>query len=1001
MRALSISGASGLAAVVGAYFVVATSGDFDAGLLQPQAVALGVAAITILLGVFQAYLLLRSVFYAAGQEDSGRRWIDRRRRMVAGSPLSGGPRTVAKRAAFTMAAVLLSSSAFVGAVLVAGVALIVVTTLAATGSTMPSTAGLLTALVPVAVVVLASTLGRMAVGVALFPSAAVGRRLVAIGDLPTAPPSIRSLRRVSAGAVVRRLADPVVLIMLAVAIAVVVLAAVGFDGPELGVLVLVAIGHLALTNIRLFASSRGWWRRLVRASGVGPVAAVAYPRDTLPPTRRTLIEIITPIGPNSPVAELGGVLSDHRFVETAPLRWTVVTDPERIDEVNDFLRSLFIMHGAPAALDRVSALACDEPKAGPKRTLAARTTTAPFVAFIDADDRVDVSRLVAAASSALARPGGLQATHLFPFLLQTVDGLEVRQPGAIARAPLVHHHCARLWPSGVFQSGFASYGNVDFEDAIFTLEMAASIDHLLHKDPDTAFLTYADHKHDPGRLTRAYKDSSHLMRAFANQAVREAQRDNPPKPTRAEAALLDIMVGRVAAEVAWRRGPVLDGLATNLDEFSRYRGVRPGLDIPAGQIEASIAGVRSRTRSDLHGGFDRGLVSFIRDELAARRPRAPMLRDADIAANVADQQLGLLVGLMNADIRQPRTHETVPTVIYHLPGDSYASSRRAMPFFLSAPHFRLEVDESLPPGTVEIFDPVAKSRSRLGSFETDRLMSSKLLRLWDRFYPTINQVEQARSHIVLQSLAMRTEASVVRLVATGPSSQASLDGGSAGDGVLTICCNSWVRQPERMAEMGAKILTAGDPIFHAGPSEYARQFRADVAAWLRRDPEHLFVTVGRDIAIYLSELPEDVHGQIAAPVFDAAIDPVNPITIETGRVQPYPNVMTLLMLPMAELFQPAELHLFGFDGGAKGAEEYWKYDPETNYSEELQQTVRTWHPEFFRVDYQGYRDEHDEHVRSWMARLAAQDIAVRAAAPSNIPAVNDAYERSLQPGSAR
>jgi hypothetical protein len=241
-------------------------------------------------------------------------------------------------------------------------------------------------------------------------------------------------------------------------------------------------------------------------------------------------------------------------------------------------------------------------------------------------------------------------------------------------------------------------------------------------------------------------------------------------------------------------------------------------------------------------------------------------------------------------------------------------------------------------------------------------------------------------------MAMRAEVSTVRLVATGPSSGASLDDHEGDNTVLTICCNSWVRQPDRMARMGAKILTAGDPIFHAGPSEYAQQFRADVVSWLRRDSEHLFVTVSRDIAIYLAEMPEDVHNQIIAPVFDAALDPNQSVPIETGRVQPYPNVMTLLMLPMAELFQPSEIQLFGFDGGLRGAEKYWDYDPEANYSDQLQQAVRAWHPEFFRVDYQGYRDDHDSHVESWTDRLAAQGITLRAAAPSNIPAVNAAFE---------
>lgn len=993
MRSLLFAGVSALAVMSSLWFAAGTAAEVESPLLQPQEVVLSVAAMVILLGISQAYLLFRSAFYAVGHEDSGRNWLRRRRSLLADSSSSDRRRVLVTRIAFWAFEYLLSSSLFVVALLLSGAVMAVTVLSATTDAVVSIDVDLLVGLIPLSVVVAASAVGRLFVAAALFPSPAVGRRVVALGSLPADPPSIRSLRNLRARKILKRLLDPTFIPIFALAAALAALPALGIDGVALGVLVTVAVGHLAVTTLRLFTSSRTWWRSLIRASGAGSGApTAAFPRNTLPPTQRTLVEIVTPIGPNSPINELSGLLSDHRFLEAAPVRWTVVTDPERLEEVGEFLRSTFALHGAARALERVNVIASKFPKAGPKRTLGARGSTAPFVVFVDSDDRIDVSRLVAAVSAALSLPKALQAVHLFPFYLQTAEGLNLRKPRAHAYAPLVHHHCARLWPSGLFQSGAATYGSQDFEDAIFTLELADSLDHHRHLSAETAFLTYADHRQDAVRLTRAYKDSSHLMRSLSDRAIAEAERRIPPKSSPRERALVDVMVGRTAAEVAWSRGPMLDGLASNLDEFQRYRCYRPDSEIDEDQIASSIVGVRKRSNLDREAGIDRGLIKFILDELASRRPRTPMLRDANCLQRDADQQLGLFVGLMNAESAKLRTHETAPTVFYNLPGAEYALSRRAMSFFIRAPHFQLEVDGSLPVGVVEFSDPGSKSRSKLGSFELDRLMSSKLLRLWDRFYPTFNQVEQAHASVVLHSMAMRAEVSTVRLVATGPSSGASLDDHEGDNTVLTICCNSWVRQPDRMARMGAKILTAGDPIFHAGPSEYAQQFRADVVSWLRRDSEHLFVTVSRDIAIYLAEMPEDVHNQIIAPVFDAALDPNQSVPIETGRVQPYPNVMTLLMLPMAELFQPSEIQLFGFDGGLRGAEKYWDYDPEANYSDQLQQAVRAWHPEFFRVDYQGYRDDHDSHVESWTDRLAAQGITLRAAAPSNIPAVNAAFE---------
>ena len=1003
MRSLSIGGASALAAAVAAYFVISTAVDSDHGLLAPEAIAFAVLIATLLLAVNHAYLLLRSVAYSSGRIDAGRSWVARRRELVDGPFFSGGVRNVAKRIAFFGSHLLLSTRATVVISGAAIAALSLVLVAAATETTMSATAGLLVALVPFGIVIVATTVARAAVGaVVLAEPGGVARPLVRYGKLPATPPSVRSVRSFGIAAVAAHLADPFQVVLLLAAVAVPVMAAVGFDGIELGLVAGLLVLDLAITNLVLFRGSRGWWRRLVRKQPgrAGPNEQVTFPRGTLPLTQRTMIDIVTPIGPASPVSELGGVLADHRGLVAAPVRWTVVTDPGRVDEVQDFLRSLFEMHGCPDASARVRAIACDFPEAGPKRNLGAQQATAPFVTFIDADDRLDVARLVAALNSALARDKALQSTHLFPFYLQRTEGLEMRVPRTLHEAAITHHHCARLWPSGIFRSGVASYGSVDFEDAILTLEMAGTIDHCLNKSSETAFLTYADHKQEPSRLTRVYKDSSHLLRHLSEQGAAEAANQPLPDPSPRERALVDVAIGRVAAEVAWRGAVPLERLALSLAEFAPYRGVRESVEVPVERIASSIEGVRARIHAELHEGYDRGLVTYIRDELAAKVPCTTMLVADGSELAQAERQLALMVGLMNADVMRSRSQSNAPTVFFNLAGDGLAASRRAIQFFLRQPHFRLEADPSIPSGSVEILDPATKSRSRLGDFTTDRLMSSRLLRLWDRFYPSMNEVEQARAHIILESIGVRTEASVVRLVAMGPSSGSSLDPSSVGPGVVTICCNSWVRQPERMAAMGAKILTAGDPIFHAGPSEYAHRFRADLASWLRADREHVFVTVARDIAIYLAELPPDVHDQVVAPVFDSVIDAGKPFSIATGRVQPYPNVMTLLMLPMAELLQPREVHLFGFDGGAKDAEEYWKYDPETNYSEELQQTVRTWHPEFFRVDYQEYRDHHNDHVSSWLTRLTEQEIGVRAAAPSSIPAVDAAFEPGAVPTGA-
>ena len=996
MRFLALLGSTFLATGVSAFFIFASAveeQDVSAGWA-----AVAIAASTLLLAFHQASMLVRSVAYASARVDSGRKWVARRRQLVAGPALSGGRMTVLKRMAFAVIDVVIGRRTPVAASVVVAVASALLLFLALTAD-LARTVSLMLALSLVALVVAATAVSRAVLGAILFASGVSERRmLVALGKMSATRPSIRSVRALGARTIVRHIWDPVPVAIAILALTVPVMIAVGADGIEVGVVVAALTVHLGMTNVLLFRSTREWWCQLA-ASSIDRGGEANFTRGIFAPTSRVLVDIITPIGPASPVHELGGVLSDHRSLASASCRWTVVTDPDRLDEVDRYLQSLFEMHGASSGVGKVRVIASPSPKAGPKRNLGAEQATAPFVCFVDSDDRLDLQRLEAAICAALQSERALQSVHLFPFHFLTVEGMEMRTPAASHTSLIAHHHCARLWPSGIFRAGLASYSNADFEDAILTLEMSTTLDHQVHRSTDTAFLTYADHREDEIRLTRASKDSTKLLRGFVDQAVAESEAADASTPGPREKALTNAFVGRVAAEVAWRRYPLAQLLEAAFEEFSPYRRSRSELNISADHIESQIAGVRRRIGVDGRGGSDCGLVNLLRDEFSSKVPRATTLHsptpNSARPSLATDLDLGLLVGLMNFAPKCLRNRSDSPTIFYNLSSETLRCSRRVLSFFVRSPYFRLEADESLPDGAVDVLDPATKSRTRLGSFETDRLMSSKLLRLAERFYPSINQVEQARAHVVLQSLGLRSEVDVVRLVATGPSSSASLDPAAFGEKTVTICCNSWVRQPERMAEMGARILTAGDPIFHAGPSEYARQFRADLTAWLRSRPDHLFITVARDIAVYLAELPLDVHDQVIAPVFDGAIDPGVPVSIDTGRIQPYPNVMTMLMLPMAELFEPSEIQLFGFDGGAKGAEEYWGYDPEINYSEELQQTVRNWHPEFFRVDYQGYRDDHEQHVAGWAQRLEGRGIRLRAAAPSNIPAVDSAYRATL------
>lgn len=976
------------------FLVVALAADSSGGWF-PGGAAFALLVSVALVGAMQAYLVTRAVAYGRGLVDGGRAWLQRRRELVAGPEAPRSVRTVGKRFAFAGLSMLDTRRSAAAGGVVAACALI------GAAWAGPGDAdrhlGLVLALLPTAAIVALAAAARAAAATVLVPGdAAACRRLVLLGSLPSPRPAPAPRDAVGVRGIVSGVVAPAPLLVASTAVAVAVLIASGNDSVAVGFALAVLVCHAGATTIALFTTSRAWWRDL--RDGLDAEAAPRFAHGTLLPTPRLLVDIVTPLGPSAALDELGGVLSDHRDFVTAPYRWIVVTEPARVREVADYLGSLFALHGVTIDPSKLEVVASEDPLAGPKRNVGARRSLAPFIAFIDADDRVDLQRLAAAVDTALASDHGLQSVHLFPFHLQGARETKFQVPANTAMATITHHHCARLWPSGIFRSGFAAYPGGDFEDSLLLLEMATQLDHRFESSPETAFLTYADHRNESVRLTRAPKDATALLHRFACDIAEEHATPGQRKPSRREHALFHAVVNRVVAEAAWRHSPLADSLRSSLTALEPCRTRRPHLAVDPDHIAASLLDVGRRAESDAGDEFDAGLARFLLDELTARRPctfslASPGEHDGD-AGRAADNDISLLVGLAAAEMDGLRHRDEAPTVLHNLTDDEHRRSQAGVGHFVRQPYFRVESDPSVPPGDVVIFDPRTGEGTNLGSFATDRLMSSRLLRLWDRFYPSINQLEMARAQIFFQSLALRSgPVRTVRLIGTGPSSSASVAPSQVDTDVVTICCNSWVRQPELMAQMGAKILTAADPIFHAGPSEYACQFRADVVHWLRLNPEHLFVTVGRDIGVYLAEFPVDVHGQVVAPVFEPTIEPSAPTRIERGRVQPYPNILTLLMLPLAELLQPEEVALFGFDGGAKQAQEFWGYDPQANYSEALQQTVREWHPEFFRLDYQDYRDTHDEHVAGWVDRLTGQGIAVTAAAPSNIPAIDAAYRR--------
>lgn len=243
------------------------------------------------------------------------------------------------------------------------------------------------------------------------------------------------------------------------------------------------------------------------------------------------------------------------------------------------------------------------------------------------------------------------------------------------------------------------------------------------------------------------------------------------------------------------------------------------------------------------------------------------------------------------------------------------------------------------------------------------------------------QREAFRALLLKHCVAKRSEC--VHVLGTGPS-LANVDPKRLPGGA-SIFCNSLVRNTRFLAALRPAVITAVDPIFHAGASRHAQAFREGLIAALRRCEDALFVCQERDATLYAGILPEDSRGRLA-PLPVRYSMAANFHLEERFWVTATRNVLTLTMLPLASLLG-CEIRIYGCDGRPiRDANHFWNYDPSTVYSQELA-WQRAAHPGFYTLSYEEYYALHCETVRRWLRDLERRGYTVRAETPSHIPAL--------------
>lgn len=204
------------------------------------------------------------------------------------------------------------------------------------------------------------------------------------------------------------------------------------------------------------------------------------------------------------------------------------------------------------------------------------------------------------------------------------------------------------------------------------------------------------------------------------------------------------------------------------------------------------------------------------------------------------------------------------------------------------------------------------------------------------------------------------------------------------DGVCVIS-NSIVKNRDILTATRPRVIAAADPLYHAGCSSYASAFRTELVNAMR-ETGAWFVCPMRDFAIYDAFLPPDLRQRIIGVPFNKEASlPTN--LAETFYFKPYPNVLTLALLPIASSLA-GKIEIVGCDGRNLTDDSFfWSHDKKAQFNDKMSE-IQAAHPAFFAIDYNDYYSDHCRDVEEVLTALEDAGKAVETVTPSMIPALH-------------
>ena len=170
---------------------------------------------------------------------------------------------------------------------------------------------------------------------------------------------------------------------------------------------------------------------------------------------------------------------------------------------------------------------------------------------------------------------------------------------------------------------------------------------------------------------------------------------------------------------------------------------------------------------------------------------------------------------------------------------------------------------------------------------------------------------------------------------------------------LKIICNSIVKNNEFIDYIGGvDLITFGDPVFHFGPSSYAKNFREDVIKLVKKSEAYIIIPEV-NVPLMLHHYPE---------LYDKLIglgggEKFNFPNTDNFYIKNTANILTLMMIPLASTIADT-IFIMGADGRKEDEKYFWKHSKSAQYNGNMEDAFKA-HPSFFRDrDYKDYYQEH-------------------------------------------